>query len=119
MFGYGDEKKKVPRKGFGKFQKDVIIAKQRNCCADCGRKFGRIKPHFHHKDGDRSNNRTSNGRALCPNCHDPKSRRQTKKRNQKKEKTDSFGLDAFSGVAKLKKDKSKKKDDFWNMDFRI
>lgn len=127
-----DEKKK--RKGFSQSQKLEIIHEQDNRCAKCPTKFSKnVKPHFDHKNGDRSDNRTSNGQALCPNCHDNKSRKENKARAKKPKNEDLLGfgkmnsssmdaiwgkpsktksnVDSIWGTKKRSKKKSKKDQD--------
>jgi len=86
--------KKKKRRGASASKKEEIIFRQGKKCKKCKVEFSlRIRPHYDHKDGDRSNNESSNLQALCPNCHDQKSRRETKRRiNKKKSKRDDFGL---------------------------
>ena len=50
---------------------------QDNKCKACRKKSKHWD--FDHIDGDSSNNRLENSQALCPNCHDKK----TRKTNQK------------------------------------
>ncbi len=113
LFGFGNEKK--PRRNFSKSQKDKNLARQNNKCAKCKKsKFGSTPAHFDHKDGNRNNNDTSNGQALCPNCHAGKSNKETtvRAKKQKKEREDPFGLGDLSfgfGDNTPKKRKKKKK----------
>lgn len=60
------------RKYFSAEVKRVTLKKQRHKCAYCKWKTDIFD--FDHKDGNRSNNKTSNCLALCPNCHAKKSR---------------------------------------------
>lgn len=41
-------------------------------CLRCGKLIAQlgVRPSFHHKNFDSSDNRTENYCALCPNCHD-------------------------------------------------
>ena len=52
--------------------KEDTIRKQHHKCAIC--KKGTSIWDFDHKDGNRSNNRSSNCQALCPTCHAKKTR---------------------------------------------
>jgi 5-methylcytosine-specific restriction endonuclease McrA len=55
------------RKAFSQSVKDTILLRQANSCKRC---LEYIKPlEFHHKNGDRSNNKLWNCESLCPNCH--------------------------------------------------
>ena len=55
------------RKGFTQLIKYKVLKRQDNKCAHC-RKILTVVD-FHHKNGDRSDNKQSNCQALCPNCH--------------------------------------------------
>lgn len=62
------------RKSFSASQKNDILQSQNDKCVDCKSRFSsRLRPHFDHINGDREDNRTENGQALCANCHDQKS----------------------------------------------
>ena len=60
------------RRSFPKSVKDETIRKQHHKCAVCKR--GTSIWDFDHKDGNRSNNSSSNCQALCPTCHAKKTR---------------------------------------------
>lgn len=49
--------------------KEVVLRKQKYRCAICKEKLELYGRDFHHKNGDRSNNRPSNCQVLCPACH--------------------------------------------------
>jgi Zn finger protein HypA/HybF involved in hydrogenase expression len=49
--------------------KEVVLRKQKYRCAICKEKLELYGRDFHHKNGDRSNNRPSNCQVLCPPCH--------------------------------------------------
>jgi hypothetical protein len=53
--------------------KEKVLEKQHHRCADCNRVLNVVD--WHHRNGDRSDNRESNCVALCPNCHAIKTRR--------------------------------------------
>ena len=57
------------RKQFPQLVKREVIHKQKNRCATCKRKLGPHGSDFHHANGDRSDNRFSNCKALCIPCH--------------------------------------------------
>lgn len=66
-------KTKADRKAFPKLTKQKTLIKQNFCCKDCG-EFSKVL-EFHHKNGNRADNRLSNCEALCPNCHTKKTRK--------------------------------------------
>ena len=55
------------RKDFSDPVKEKRLEKQHHRCADCNRVLNVVD--WHHRNGDRSDNRESNCVALCPNCH--------------------------------------------------
>jgi hypothetical protein len=55
------------RHAFSNSVKENILEKQHHKCASCNRLLNVVE--YHHKDGNRSNNKQSNCQALCPNCH--------------------------------------------------
>jgi hypothetical protein len=55
------------RKDFSDDVKEKRLEKQHHRCADCNRVLNVVD--WHHKNGDRSDNKESNCVALCPNCH--------------------------------------------------
>jgi Na+/proline symporter len=57
------------RKHFTQLVKREVIHKQKNRCATCKRKLEPYVSNFHHANGDRSDNRLSNCKALCIPCH--------------------------------------------------
>ena len=57
------------RKQFTQLVKHEVIHNQKNRCANCKRKLGPYGSNFHHVNGDRSDNRFSNCKALCIPCH--------------------------------------------------
>ena len=87
--------KKKKRKRFTPGAQKEILLKQNFKCAGCDQKFAeKRRPHCDHIDGESSNNRVSNGQALCPTCHDNKTTKETQERVQKsrKERDDPFNL---------------------------
>jgi len=60
-------KTKPDRKSFPKLTKQKTVIRQNFCCNECG-KYSEVL-EFHHKNGNRADNRLSNCEALCPNCH--------------------------------------------------
>jgi len=61
------------RKDFSKSTKEEVLARQGYQCNSCGQYSSLFD--FHHKNGDRSNNYSSNCEGLCPLCHAKKTRR--------------------------------------------
>lgn len=57
------------RKQFTQLVKHEVIHNQKNRCAICKRKLEPYGSNFHHVNGDRSDNRFSNCKALCIPCH--------------------------------------------------
>jgi hypothetical protein len=55
------------RQPFSDSVKDKVLEKQHHRCADCNKVLNVVD--WHHRNGDRSDNRESNCVALCPNCH--------------------------------------------------
>jgi hypothetical protein len=49
--------------------KEIVLRKQKYRCAICKEKLELYGRDFHHKNGNRSNNRPSNCQVLCPQCH--------------------------------------------------
>ena len=66
-------KTKAYRKAFPKITKQKTLIRQNFCCNDCG-KYSELM-QFHHKNGNRVDNRLENCEALCPNCHARKTRK--------------------------------------------
>jgi len=76
---------KKPRKSFSSNVKEEVLLAQKSKCKKCDIKFSpTIRPHYDHKNGNRSDNRKINLQALCANCHDRKSRKETTVRANKK-----------------------------------
>ena len=70
------------RKSFSKYQQTEILGNQDYKCRLCHTRFAKsVHPQFDHIDGDRSNNSVENGQAICSNCHDAKSRKESQKRS--------------------------------------
>ena len=57
------------RKQFTQLVKNEVIHNQKNRCATCKRKLRLYGSNFDHVNGDRSDNRFSNCKALCIPCH--------------------------------------------------
>ncbi len=68
------------RRSFPAYVREDTIQKQHHKCAICKR--GTSVWDFDHKDGNRSNNKSSNCQALCPNCHAKKTRGLLKHKNK-------------------------------------
>jgi hypothetical protein len=61
------------RKGFSQLTRARILRKQNYRCVYCRKALMVID--YHHKNGNRSDNRENNCQALCPNCHAIKTRK--------------------------------------------
>lgn len=70
------ENQSKPRKGFSRTIKNNVLKKQNYRCDHCRRILTAVD--FHHKNGNRSDNRERNCQALCPNCHAIRTRGLTK-----------------------------------------
>lgn len=62
-----ESKKSKERKSFAQLVRTNVLKKQDNKCDHCRKNLTVVD--FHHKNGDRSDNRQKNCQALCPNCH--------------------------------------------------
>ena len=62
----------MARKGFSQGTRERILRKQNHRCVYCRKVLKVID--YHHKNGNRSDNRENNCQALCPNCHAIKTR---------------------------------------------
>ncbi|MFZ0897622.1 MAG: HNH endonuclease signature motif containing protein, partial [Candidatus Nitrosopolaris sp.] len=61
--------KKQSRVSFPGGVKAVVLRRQKYRCAICKEKLELYGREFHHKNGDRPNNKPSNCQVLCPQCH--------------------------------------------------
>ena len=74
------------RKSFSKSQCEEILENQDGNCKKCGVRFfgkNKVRPQYDHINGNHSDNRVANGQAICANCHDVKSRKESVKRSIK------------------------------------
>ena len=69
-------KTKADRKAFPKITKQKTLIRQNFCCNECG-KYSELL-EFHHKNGNKVDNRLENCEALCPNCHAKKTRKKSR-----------------------------------------
>jgi hypothetical protein len=67
-----DKGKHKERRYFPDSVKENVLKKQNHRCAHCKRLLNVVD--WHHKNGNKSDNRESNCQALCPNCHAIKTR---------------------------------------------
>jgi len=75
---------KIPRRNFSKLDQEITLVAQNFRCKRCGRLFlDEHEYHFHHKDGNRSNNNISNCEILCLDCHEKETRRQKRLKNRR------------------------------------
>lgn len=65
---FGRSQKKI-RLCFATATKNQALRKQRQKCGICGKGLAKFNIDFDHKNGNRSDNRLSNCRALCTPCH--------------------------------------------------
>ena len=68
----GKPKEEEERRGWTRAEQQQVLDQQGGKCADCGQHASSFQ--FDHKDNNHSNNSMSNCQALCPNCHDRKTR---------------------------------------------
>lgn len=61
------------RRDFPEPVKEKVLERQHHRCADCHHVLSTTD--WHHRNGNRSDNRESNCVALCPNCHADRTRR--------------------------------------------
>jgi len=79
----------MARKSFSKYQQTEILGNQDYKCRLCHTRFSKnVHPQFDHIDGDHSNNSVENGQAICSNCHDAKSRKESQIRSIKEKNID-------------------------------
>lgn len=66
VFGRRPRREIIPRS-----LKTELLLRCKGKCENCRLDFYKenVKPHFHHKDGNPKNNKSSNLIVLCPNCH--------------------------------------------------
>ena len=62
----------LPRRGWTELQHKEVLNRQNGRCNNCGQVSGTFQ--FDHIDDNHNNNDLHNCQALCPNCHDRKSR---------------------------------------------
>lgn len=63
---------RLVRKEFSQGTREITLRKQNHKCVYCRKVLMVID--YHHKNGNRSDNREKNCQALCPNCHALKTR---------------------------------------------
>ena len=66
LLGFGNEPKRIPVK-ISMIKK--LLVRSKGKCEKCNHSLEGVKPHIHHKDGNPKNNKMSNLKVLCPNCH--------------------------------------------------
>jgi hypothetical protein len=66
LLGFGAEPKRTPVR-VSMIKK--LLIRSGGKCEKCHHSLVGVKPHIHHKDGDPKNNKMSNLKVLCPNCH--------------------------------------------------
>ena len=73
LMGAKASRQKANRRQFSKLTKQKTLIKQNFRCNSCGNPLEEVE--FHHKNGNRTDNRLENCQALCPNCHAKKTRK--------------------------------------------
>jgi HNH endonuclease len=68
------ENSKKRRRAFSLTVKPQVVYSQNENCMVCKRFVHGLTREFHHKDGNRVNNKISNYQMLCSNCHSKKTR---------------------------------------------
>lgn len=63
------ENSRKKRRSFSPNVKSQVTNNQNGKCAYCRHSVSKLSREFHHKDGNRSNNKMSNCQLLCSNCH--------------------------------------------------
>ena len=76
LMGEKAGRQKTNRRQFSKLTKQKTLIMQNFRCNLCLKLLEEVE--FHHKNGNRADNRLENCEALCPNCH----ARKTRKRNR-------------------------------------
>ena len=61
--------RKKERHDFSPKAKNEVVRKQKGRCYICGAYMNRWERDFHHKDGNKSNDKPSNCRAVHTRCH--------------------------------------------------
>jgi len=71
LLGGSDDSNRKRRKSIPQSLQKELLLRCKGKCELCGLDLhkSRVKPHFHHRDGNPSNNKPSNLIVLCPNCH--------------------------------------------------
>jgi DNA-directed RNA polymerase subunit RPC12/RpoP len=67
--------RKRKRRAFASDVRRKTLEKQHYKCANCKRPLKPRETDYHHKNGNRSDNKGKNCQVLCPNCHADKTRR--------------------------------------------
>ncbi len=57
------------RKPVKQSERTKVLIRARGRCERCNHPLDDVKPHIHHKDGNPKNNKLSNLKVMCPNCH--------------------------------------------------
>lgn len=64
------DEKEIKRKPIPLRLQRKLLLRCKGKCEQCHIRFARnLKAHIHHKDGNPKNNKESNLKVLCPNCH--------------------------------------------------
>ena len=83
-------------------EKNDCLDRQKNKCKRCGKLLTPSITEFHHKDGNRSNWKSSNIVAICKNCHGLETNKQRVVKVQKSRRAKSRSQNNPFGSFKMK-----------------
>ena len=93
LLGFGNnEPKRIPVR---QSMKTKLLVRSKGKCEKCHQSLEGIKPHIHHKDGNPKNNKISNLKVLCPNCHSSAHDKPIKRKKSKDDFNPLFGKNPF------------------------
>jgi 5-methylcytosine-specific restriction endonuclease McrA len=80
------------RKPVKQSERTKVLVRAQGKCEKCRNSLEGLKPNIHHIDGNPKNNKLSNLKVLCPNCHSKAHNKPIKK------KTGTDGTGSIFGV---------------------